>query len=1018
MMSFFKKASLLSLCLLLAAGGLVAQSTTGRIIGTVMLEDGSSVPGCLVEAISPKLVGKATAVTDENGNYRLLNLTPGVYTITFSLQGLQTFVQKSVNLSAEQTLSLNAAMKLGEMTESITVSAMATQIDVRTTAQGQTLTKEVFQTLPKGRNFDSLMTTIPGVQNEPMLGGNSVDGATGLENVYYVDGVDTTNIVKGSSGQAVSFDFVDEVRINSSGYSAEFGGSLGGVVNVITRSGGNEFHGDILGYYSGSPLRADYAPTLQLDRNDPTSNTASYDSYEYRYGKNDDHRFEGGINLGGYLMKDKLWFFGSFMPVFYQNTRTVTHFSGVTKDWKQTWNTWNYQFKLTSQLANNLRISAGFVSNSDKFQGATGSGGVLPNATNNANPAVSYDDIGYSQPNYSGSLSVDWSIGNLQVNLRGGYFHTNLTDALIFPDGPQYFFETEAPGGYYPTSNEQFPDIPAAYKQNLGYSQGVSPIAINKQINEKMSVNGDFSYYLNLGGDHAWKAGFQYTHQGQDYDAGAQFPIIRLAWDRDLIAYGTNYGRGTYGYYAVRGNADSGPYGNVYEAFADRWAVYLQDSWTISDRLTVNFGVRSEAEYIPSGYSINPEFVDTRPIEWGFGDKLAPRLGFIWDVNGDASTKVSGSFGLFYDVCKLQIAAGSYGGNKWVSAYYPLNTYEWDKIGQEGWTYENMITKFDFREPSYDSTDPDMKPMSQREISLAFEQRLTDDIAFKARLVNKTLLWAIEDIGILNATGGESYYITNPGSDYIKEKWLMHKAEGTIPQNAPDIPKASREYWGVNLSLDKRFSNNWLGGIAYTWSSLKGNYSGLASGDENGRTDPNVARYFDVWYLAFDKQLNPIDGPMAGDRPHVFKAFGSYVFDFGLSAGFTFNAMSGIPVSTIYSMDYQGYLPFNRGDLGRSPFLTYADLNISYDLKLGKNSLNLSLNIENVFNTSTAMAIYSTYNQTSMPVSYQELADNSWTLEQYNPQLNPRFKKEMWYYGDGVNGGTPFRARFGIKFSF
>ncbi len=1015
MKRFLRNANLLICCLLLLAGGLSAQQTTGKIMGSILLEDGSNVPGVLVEATSPRLVGKATAVSDENGNYKLLNLTPGVYTLTFTLQGLQTVIQKNVTLVAEQTITLNVPMKMGEVTENITVQAVAAQIDVRSTAQGQTLTKETFQSLPKGRNFDSLMTTIPGVQNEPLLGGTSVDGATGLENVYYVDGVDTTNIVNGNAGQMVNFDFVEEVKISSSGYAAEFGGSLGGVINVITRSGGNEFHGDILGYYTGAPLRADYSDTLDFDYRDSTNGTARYYTYEEYYGKDKDSLIEGGFNLGGYIVKDKLWFFGSFMPSIYRNTRTTTHYSGITKDWKYSQDFWNYQFKLTGQLASNLRVSASMVSGSSRFQGATGTGNILPRAASSDNPTISYNDIGYSQPNYSANATLDWNIGNLQVNLRGGYFFQNINNSLVYPEDTQYIFQKEAPGGYTNTGNQHL-DIPAEYKRNLGFVQGISPIATKKQIDEKMSINADLAYYTSFFGDHALKAGVQFTHQGEDYDAGSQFPIVRLAWDRDLIAYGDNYGRGTYGYYAVRGSEVTGPNGSVYKAYANRWAVYLQDSWTIGDRFTLNIGIRSEAEYIPAGYTDDSQWANTRPVEWGFGDKLAPRLGFIWDVKGDASTKISGSFGIFYDVMKLSMAVGSYGGFKWKSAYYPLNTYEWDKIGQEGWDYGEPLAIFDFRPTAFAVTDGDMHAMSQRELSLGFEQRVTDDIAFKARLVNKSLLWAIEDIGVMT-DAGELYYITNPGSDYIKNIWAQSKADGSIVANARDIPKAKREYWGLNLSLEKRFSNNWMGGLAYTWSRQTGNYSGLASGDEMGRISPNVARFYDVWWVAYDKALNPIDGPLNADRTHVIKAYGSYAFDFGLTAGFVVNAMSGVPISTMYNMDYQGYMPFGRGDLGRTPFMTVVDFSLNYNIRLGKSSLNLSVNVDNLLNTHTAMSTYQYYNIDTFPVTDTEIANNSWDISDYEVQLDPLFQKEQWFYGDGTRG-NPRRVRVGLKFSF
>jgi hypothetical protein len=1014
-MKCVKSFALLAVSLILLSGLLVAQQATAKIIGIVQLEDGSLVPGVSVEATSPKLVGKTTAVTDENGAFRLFNLSPGTYKLVFSLQGFQTVIQENVLLAVEQTLNLKINMKLGNIDEAITIKGKVAQIDVKSTAKGMTLTKEVFQSLPKGRNFDSLVTTIPGVSTEPMIGGTSIDGATGLENMYYVDGANTTNLVRGNAGQNVSFDFVDEVQVKSSGYAAEFGGSLGGVINVVTRSGGNEFHGDVLGYYSGAALRAPYSDTLDIDKTN--SKLAKYYTYEQYTGKDDNYRVEGGFNLGGYVIKDKLWFFGSFMPVYYANTRTVSYFplGAVKKDWKQTQNTWNAQLKLTAQPVKNLRVSASVVNNFFKYKGN------LSTASGNPNPSISYDNYGFNYPNLSGNLSLDLTMGNnFMVSLRGSYFGQNWNKPLVLPPGVQYMFQTEAPGGYFPTTNIGLLDVPATYQHPADWTSGPTTTARTNSLDEMFSVNADFSYFMNLGGEHNWKAGVQLVHQGQNYDAGAIYPIVRLGWDRNLIAYGKDYGRGKYGYYAVRANDATGPNGNVYKAYSDRWALYLQDSWTIANRLTLNLGIRTESEYIPS-YSDNPKFVDAIPVKWGFADKLAPRFGFVWDVKGDSTLKVFGSVGKFYDVQKLRMASGSFGGEKWKSAYYYLDTYEFDKIGQPGWNYGTPLAVFDFRIPSFETTDPNMHAMSQIEMALGLEKKISDNVAFSARLVNKNLLWAIEDIGIMTPEG-EAYYITNPGGDYIKEKWNEQKATGAIPQGAPDIPKAKRQYWGVNLALDKRFSDNWTGGINYTWSSLRGNYSGLASGDESGRSDPNVARYFDLWYLAFDKSMKAIDGPMAGDRPHYLKVYGSYSFPFGLTTGVVLNAMSGIPVSTEYAMDVQGYLPFGRGDMGRTPFFYLVNLYLEYNIKLGKNNLNINLNVDNLLNTRTAQRIYSIYNSGSVTIDYDTLIAANWNIDDFHPVLNPRFGKEYWFYGDGSTGltgrGLPLSARLGFKFSF
>ena len=1005
-----KRIALILLACMILTGGLLAQQSNSRITGKVTDEEGNGLPGVAVTATNPKMVGKAETISDENGTYRLLNLTPGVYKIVYTLEGFQTSIREGIQLSMEQTLDLGAKMKLGSIEEKMTVTGSVPLIDVKSTAKGMTLNKEVFNSLPKGRNFDSLVTAIPGVTNDPMLGGTSVDGATGLENMYYIDGTDVTNMVTGENGQSASFDFVDEVQVKASGYQAEFGGSLGGVINVVTRSGGNEFHGEILGFYSGAPLRADYAQRLDYSRE--STDVAEYFDYNDYIGENNDHRIEAGFSLGGYVLKDKLWFFGSFLPIYYTNTRTVNYPSGETRDWKRTENYWNYQIKLTSQPFKNLRLSASIVNNYYKYKGS------LDSSFGNPDPRISYDDEGHSFPNLSVSFSVDLTLGNnFMLSTRGGYFSSNQTNQLTHFVEPNYRFQTPAPGGYYGTTNAGIPGIPDQYIRSTGWMNSGYPYETYKRLDERLNVNADLNYFVNLAGEHSWKMGVQFVRQAQDYDDGYSVPVIRLAWDREFIAYGKNYGRGTYGYYGVRGNVDTGIYGDVYKVNCSRWALYLQDSWTINNKLTLNFGVRAEAEYIPA-YSDAPELQGVKkPIEWGLGDKLAPRIGFVYDVNGDSSFKVFGSFGIYYDVMKLSLAVGSFGGFKWKTAYYPLNTYEWDKIGKEGWDYGNPYAVFDFRPASdIEMLDRDMKPMSQREISLGMEKKLAENLSLSVRLVNKKLLWAIEDIGIYSPTG-ELYFTTNPGSDFIKARWEEQKAVGAVPQGAPDIPKAKRDYWAVNISLDKRFSDNWMGGISYTWSRLVGNYSGLASGDEYGRISPNVERYFDAWYLAFDKDMNKIDGVMPGDRTHQFKLYGSYTFDFGLTVGAIINAMSGTPVSTEYSMDYQGFLPFNRGDLGRTPFLMFTNLYAEYNMKIGKNTLNFNINIDNLFNTSTAMRVYQLYTQTSLPVSDAQLLSGNWSVEDFSPLLHPLFNKEMWFYGDGLRG-TPFMVRLGVKFMF
>ena len=1003
---------LVSFLLVFVSSLALAQITqqSGRFEGKVTDDQGNPLPGVTVEATSPKLVGKAATVTDGNGVFRLFALPSGTYEITFTLSGFKPIVRKDVVLQLGQTLVLNITMEPSAIEEQITVVGQSPLVDVKSTVKGMTITKETFQNLPRGRNFDSLVTTIPGVSNEYLLGGTSVDGATGLENMYYVDGADVTNLINGRSAQSVNFDFVDEVQVRASGYQAEFGGSLGGVVSVITRSGGNQFSGEVLGYYSGYRLRDQYRDVLRTKLDDTSK--AVYYPYTFLTGTNRDHRYEFGGNFGGYLIKDRLWFFGSFMPVIYRNNRLVTHSDDVTKNWRRNERSWNYSFKLTAQVYSKLRVSASVVSNTWKYQGD------LASRTSPSSPTISYDEYGFTYPNYSAAFSADWTVSNsLLVSLRGGYFKSDRTNQLIQPpDEPCFQFLTEAPGGYFPTTNEGL-DIPDEYKRPTGYQNysRANAFAVKKNLNERYSLAGDLNYFLTAGGEHSIKLGAQWVRQGQFYDSSPKYAILFFAWDRNFIAYGEDYGRGVYGYYGVRNNDVTGPYGSYYNAYSNRWALYVQDSWTINNRLTLNLGVRAESEFIPSYATGNPEFESLKPISWDFKDKLAPRFGIIYDVFGDSSLKVFGSFGIFYDVMKLQMAADSYGGFKWKSTYYKLDTYEWNKIGVNNYFPGTLLLPapytFDFRAPSFESTDPNLKPMSQWEASVGVEKKVSENLAVSVRGVRKHLLWAIEDIGVL-LPDGEHYYTTNPGGPFINARYAEAREGGVIPEAAPDCPKAKREYWGVNIAIDKRFSNNWLGGFSYTWSRLTGNYSGLASGDEYGRSNPNIERYFDLWYLAYDRDLNPIDGPMPGDRPHYFKLYGSYVFPFGLTIGAVVNAMSGVPTSTEWALDVQGYLPFNRNDLGRSPFLWFTNFYIAYDFKLGgRTKMQINLNVDNIFNVDTARRIYQIYNQGTVAVSDEVLVAGGWDINDYSPVLDPRFKKATDFY-------PPISAILGFKIMF
>ena len=237
---------------------------------------------------------------------------------------------------------------------------------------------------------------------------------------------------------------------------------------------------------------------------------------------------------------------------------------------------------------------------------------------------------------------------------------------------------------------------------------------------------------------------------------------------------GTN--RGTYGYYAVD---DLGTFG---EAAANISHFYVQDQWSVG-RLTLNLGVRLEDEKIPA-------FRDRDvAIQFGWGEKIAPRIGAAYDMFGDGRTKLFGSYGRYYDWTKYELARGTFGGDIWTTYYRPLddpsiiNSINLDNMpGRDLWG--NAAGYQDHRVPSFgtDQLDPDMKPMSQDSFSGGFEHQLAPSTLLSVNYIHNNLIRTIEDVGQL-IDGSEVYVYGNPGEGIVTDAF---RSTATGPFNVPE----------------------------------------------------------------------------------------------------------------------------------------------------------------------------------------------------------------------------------------
>src|SRR3954452_15065183 len=294
---------LMSAVLFLGIVATVAAQTTGGIVGRVTDEGGGVLPGVTVEAKSPALQGSRTAVTDSTGTYRLTLLPPGGYAVSFNLEGFAAESRQGVGVGLDKDTTLNVTLR-ASLSQEITVTTEQPVVDTTTTAVGANLDTRMIETLPTGRNYTSVVQITPGVSSDAnpentQQASIAVYGSSGAENVYYIDGVNTTGAEYGFQGKELNFEFIQAVDVKTGGYPAglgrELGRSTGGVVNVITKSGGNEFHGDVFGYYDNDSLQSGAEPVVS------TSGTAAgYTKEDY------------GIDVGGFLMRDKLWFFAAY----------------------------------------------------------------------------------------------------------------------------------------------------------------------------------------------------------------------------------------------------------------------------------------------------------------------------------------------------------------------------------------------------------------------------------------------------------------------------------------------------------------------------------------------------------------------------------------------------------------------------------------------------------------------------------------------------------------------------------
>lgn len=906
----------------LASAALLAQ-TTGSIRGTVVT-GGTPLPGVSIEAKSPNLQGTKSAVSDNAGHFNLTLLPPGQYTVTTRLQGFAPKVQ-TVTLALSQAASITLEL-VAAATAEVTVTGESIPVETESNTIGRNMDAKTFQALPTGRNYADVAQLTSGVNtdnSDVRQTSLTVYGSTGLENNFYVDGANTTGVELGNQGKVLNFEFVQEVEMKSGGYEAEFAGAQGGILNVVTKSGGNEFHGDAFGYFDNQSLQASNKHLNEVAAEGiPTGFTK------------DDY----GVDVGGYFLRDSLWFFSAYDHTTNTIDRQVTTgpSAGSITNLATTGNL--FSAKLTWHINDSNTVIGTVFGDPTNDNGAIGPV-IGPPSTYLGTQTLGGTDFGFR---YQGQISTKW--------LVTGQFAYHSENSNVVP----------GPGG-----------IGIPYQDNTGdvitASGGFGGIEGNGLIADKKFTRYDYiadaSYIV---GNHDVKAGFGY----QRVDAnvvrtfnGGQFVVIQSPFPDDPQQRPVYNHQFFASLDSTIDNAQATPYHAT--PHNDVLGAFVQDRWNVLENLTVNAGVRFDQQWVHGLDNIT--FINV--------NHFSPRVGFTWDFLKNGRSKLFASYSEFVPTIPMDMNVRSLNGERDGATFNFSST---DLNCDSGANTDN--TTCVIRGAPADQVDPNLKVPYSNEILAGVEMQLGTSWGVGARYIYRAIRRVLEDTCI-PVDVCDNYGFFNPGHSTI----------------APGFPEGRRYFRGVEVTGQKRLSDNWMLYASYLYSTLEGNYDGAyrAVGGFFAR-DPNITDDFD--YPEFEVNAN---GKLSLDRTHQAKLQAAYVLPFGLTLSLSGYYQSGVPLSRIGWWDgYAGPELFitPRGSEGRSPDLYEFDLQSDYGLQLGPVTVHILASLFNVLNRQQVTQV-----------------DQVWAFQQAdNTSLTPTNA----HYGSGNQFQQPRTLRLGLRVSF
>lgn len=965
------------------SGASFAQSNaTGNIYGQVSVAAGSSV---LIENTATGV--KRTLTPDASGRFVASSLPTGTYKVTLMRDGKVISVTENVEVSLGQGREVFFADTAA--TQTVQVVGKVAQIDMSSTTNGATFTAKQLAALPIAHDVNAIIQLAPNTTRaDPRYsGGASMGGGAPSENSYYINGFPVTNPLTQLGAAELPFGAIQEAQVLTGGFGAEFGRSIGGVVNIITKSGTNNWEGGVQASWTPDGLtgkrRDIYYPKTGYN---PTTDGTIYRDRR----NNTETDYTVGAYIGGPLIEDTLFMFLSGEKLI-SNRGTAGSVNDGT--WTKSDNTNDrYLAKFDWNITNDHHLELSLVG--DRYY-STEKLSTYDYAT-----GTHSSDYG-AAAHYTNIDGTNDGVGAASQILKyTGYWTDDLTATALYGQSKTPHLNTFSGVDVNSNIRQVFVNSGAAapgltYNNPYPFDFGTQILAPGAEDTVK-ALRLDLEYRL---GDHTLRGGLDQVRlkskgAGVTYAGGGLFTYYQTTdgtytppgmgtsvADGGAIFDGTKY---YYGREQI--------FNDVTDAESNQGAQYIEDKWQVTKNLQLIGGLRHEQYENKNGDG--QVFLKVK-------DQIHPRLAFTWDVNGDSTTKIYGSAGRYGVQIPTHLAVRGASRSTFTRQYFAYTGVDANgqPIGRVN-LGDPYSSNNEYGQPKDYKTvaAQDLKPNSQDELTLGIDKALSDSLTVGGRVTYRKLAATIDDLcdyrpftqyaidhGITDANGDPFEVGVNPAPfgcasfnpGQANTFLVDYKGDGnytkvSLSKEQLGFDSAKRTYFAIDLFAEHPYKDGWYGKVTYTWSQSKGNTEGQTLSDV-GQTDVAATQTWD-----FPALMEGAYGYLPGDRRHQIKAFGFYDLTPEWTVGANVLMASGRPKSCLSNYggsipggDYFGYgSSFHyctndggqtyyyspRGSKGNLPWDRQLDLNVTYKPDFVK-GLALRADVFNVFNSQVAAAI-------------------------------------------------------------